>query len=41
MLMNDTVLLEEEVNPLISTAQDHGLQVTAIHNQRNRSAVES
>jgi Domain of Unknown Function (DUF1259) len=32
MLMSDTVLLQEEVNPLISTAQDHGLQVTAIHN---------
>ena len=32
MLMSDTVLLEEEVNPLISAAQDHGLQVTAIHN---------
>lgn len=32
MLMSDTVLLEEEVNPLISEAQDHGLQVTAIHN---------
>jgi hypothetical protein len=32
MLMSDTVLLEEEVNPLISAAQDHHLQVTAIHN---------
>jgi hypothetical protein len=32
MLMSDTVLLQEEVNPLISAAQDHGLQVTAIHN---------
>jgi len=32
MLMSDTVLLEEEVNPLISAAQDHYLQVTAIHN---------
>jgi Domain of Unknown Function (DUF1259) len=32
MLMSDTVLLEEEVNALISAAQDHGLQVTAIHN---------
>jgi hypothetical protein len=32
MLMSDTVLLEEEVNPLITAAQDHGLQVTALHN---------
>ncbi|HEX6564192.1 MAG TPA: DUF1259 domain-containing protein [Chthoniobacterales bacterium] len=32
MLMSDTVLLQEEVNPLISAAQDHGLQVTALHN---------
>src|SRR6201993_2912000 len=32
MLISDTVLLQEEVNPLISAAQDHGLQVTAIHN---------
>jgi hypothetical protein len=32
MLMSDTVLLEEEVNPLVSAAQVHGLQVTAIHN---------
>jgi hypothetical protein len=32
MLMSDTVLLQEEVNPLISAAQDRGLQVTAIHN---------
>jgi Domain of Unknown Function (DUF1259) len=32
MLMSDTVLLEEEVNPLISAAQNRDLQVTAIHN---------
>ena len=32
MLMSDTVLLEEEVNPLISAAQDRDLQITAIHN---------
>jgi hypothetical protein len=32
MLMSDTVLLEEEVNPLITAAQDRDLQVTAIHN---------
>jgi len=32
MLLSDTVLLEEEVNPLITAAQDRGLQVTAIHN---------
>jgi Domain of Unknown Function (DUF1259) len=32
MVMSDTVLLEEEVNPLISAVQDRDLQVTAIHN---------
>jgi hypothetical protein len=32
MLMSDTVLLEEEVNPLISAAQDRDLLVTGIHN---------
>jgi hypothetical protein len=32
ILMSDTVLLEEEVNPLISAAQNSDLQVTAIHN---------
>ena len=32
MLMSDTVLLEEEVNPLISAVQDRDLRVTAIHN---------
>jgi Domain of Unknown Function (DUF1259) len=32
MLMSDTVLLEEEVNPLISAAQNNDLQITAIHN---------
>src|SRR6516225_957775 len=32
MLMSDTVLLEEEVNPLITAAQNRDLQVTAIHN---------
>ena len=32
MLMSDTVLLEEEVNPLISAVQDRDLKVTAIHN---------
>jgi len=32
VLMSDTVLLEEEVNPLISAMHDRDLQVTAIHN---------
>jgi hypothetical protein len=32
VLMSDTVLLQEEVNPLISTAQANGLDVSAIHN---------
>lgn len=32
VLMSDTVLLMEEVNGLISAAQDNGLEVSAIHN---------
>lgn len=32
VLMSDTVLLQEEVNPLISAAQANGLEVGAIHN---------
>src|SRR5215211_564143 len=32
VLMSDTVLLQEEVNPLISAAQDAGLEISAIHN---------
>ncbi|WP_247236812.1 DUF1259 domain-containing protein [Telluribacter sp. SYSU D00476] len=32
VMMSDTVLLEEEVNPLISAAQANGLEVSAIHN---------
>lgn len=32
VLMSDTVLLEEEVNPLISAAQSNGLEISAIHN---------
>lgn len=32
MIMGDTVLLQEEVNPLISAAQANGLEVSAIHN---------
>lgn len=32
VLMSDNVLLEEEVNPLISAAQANGLEVGAIHN---------
>lgn len=32
MLMGDTVLLEDEVNPAMSAALDNGLQVTALHN---------
>lgn len=32
VLMSDTVLLEEEVNPLITAAQANGLQIGAIHN---------
>ena len=32
VMMSDTVLLEEEVNPLISAAHANGLEVSAIHN---------
>jgi hypothetical protein len=32
VLMSDTVLLEEEVNPLISSAHANGLEINAIHN---------
>lgn len=32
VLMSDCVLLEEEVNPLISAAHANGLQISAIHN---------
>jgi uncharacterized protein DUF1259 len=32
MVMGDTVLFEDEVNPAISAALDNGLNVTALHN---------
>lgn len=32
VLMSDTVLLQEEVNPLIDAAQANGLEIGAIHN---------
>jgi len=32
VLMSDTVLLEAEVNPLISAAHTNGLEISAIHN---------
>ena len=32
MVMGDMVLLEEQVNPVMSTALDNGLEVTALHN---------
>ena len=32
VLMSDTVLLQEEVNPVISAAQANGVEITAIHN---------
>jgi hypothetical protein len=32
VLMGDTVLLQEEVNPLISAVHANGLEVTAVHN---------
>src|SRR6266496_704742 len=32
MVMGDTVLFEDEVNPAMSVALDNGLSVTALHN---------
>jgi hypothetical protein len=32
MMMGDTVLMEDEVNPVMSAALDAGLEVTALHN---------
>jgi hypothetical protein len=32
MMMGDTVLFQDEVNPVMSVALDSGLQVTALHN---------
>ena len=32
VLMGDLVLLQEEVNPVMSALLDHGLEVTALHN---------
>ena len=32
MMMGDTVLFEDEVNPVMSAALDNGLSVTALHN---------
>src|SRR5438270_4886357 len=32
MVMGDLVLLQDEVNPVMSAALEHGLAVTALHN---------
>ena len=32
MMMGDTVLFEDEVNPVMSAALENGLEVTALHN---------
>src|SRR5437660_9372733 len=32
LMMGDTVLFEDEVNPVVSVALDQGLSVTALHN---------
>src|SRR5881397_3924089 len=32
MVMGDTVLFEDEVNPVMSVAFENGLEVTALHN---------
>jgi hypothetical protein len=34
MVMGDTVLFEDEVNPAMSAALEAGLEVTALHNQK-------
>ena len=31
VMMGDLVLTEDEVNPVMSTLLDHGLEVTAVH----------
>jgi hypothetical protein len=31
-MMGDLVLLQEEVNPVISALLEHGLEITALHN---------
>ena len=33
MVMGDQVLLEDQVNPVMSVALENGLEVTALHNQ--------
>ena len=32
MVMGDTTLLEDQVNPVMSVALNNGLEVTALHN---------
>src|SRR5262245_36142851 len=32
VVMGDTVMLEDQVNPVMSAALDNGLEVTALHN---------
>src|SRR5439155_4772178 len=32
MMMGDTTMLEDQVNPVMSVALDNGLEVTALHN---------
>ena len=32
MVMGDTVLTEDQVNPVLDAALENGLEVTAIHN---------
>jgi hypothetical protein len=38
MLMGDLVLQEDQVNPVLSTALDNGIEVTALHNHFLRDA---
>ena len=39
MLRGDTALFEDEVNPVMSTALDAGLEVTALHNHDDAAVV--
>jgi hypothetical protein len=41
MMMGDTVLFEDEVNPVMSAAFEAGLDVTALHNHERRDACLS
>ena len=41
MVMGDTTLIEDQVNPVMSAALDNGLEVTALHNHFFLGLAES